>query len=71
MSSTGAALSGALESTVLELGSCILADWTGFKIVGDNVDKNFCPSTQSYGNETKSMHRFYLYAVKDRIDLSS
>ena len=68
MCSIGAAVSG---TSVLELGSSIPANWSGFKIVGDNVDKNFRPSTQRHDNETKSMHWFHLYAVKDRIDLSS
>ena len=68
---TGAAVSGTSETTVAELLSCIQTNWTGFKIVGDNVDKNFRPSTQRHDNKTKSMHWFHLYAVKDRIDLSS
>lgn len=67
--SIGAALPATSESIVLEVGSCISADWTGFKIVRDNVDKNFRPSTQQYDNETNPW--FHLHAVKDRIDLSS
>lgn len=68
MCSSGAAVLSTSEST---LESHNIPNWTGFKIVGDNVDKNFRPSTQCHDNKTQSMHWFHLYAVKDRIDLSS
>ena len=45
--------------------------WTGFKLVGDNVDKNFHPSFQRINNKTNSMHAFHFYAVRDRVNLSS
>ena len=45
-------------------------DWKGFKIVGDNVDKNIKPSLQRYDNKTNSLHYFHYYAVMDRLDLS-
>ena len=48
----------------------VLTEWPGFKLVGDNIDKNFCPSFQRYSNSTNSMHAFHFYAVQDRIDLS-
>ena len=48
-----------------------LAKWHGFKIVGDNIDKNFRPSFQRHNNKTNSMHAFHMYAVQDRIDFSS
>ena len=44
--------------------------WHGFKIVGDNIDKNIRPSFQRCDYQTKSFHYFNSYAVKDRIDLS-
>ena len=45
--------------------------WPGFKIVGDNMDKNFRPLFQCHDNSTNSMHAFHMYAVQDRVDLSS
>ena len=48
-----------------------LTEWPGFKLVGDNIDKNFRPSFQRYYNSTNSMHAFHVYAVQDRIDFSS
>lgn len=48
-----------------------IAKWTGFKIVDDNIDKNFRPSFQQHNNKTNSMHAFHMYALQDRIDFSS
>ena len=42
--------------------------WDGFKVVGDNLDKNIRPTFQRFENKTKSMHCFHMYAVKDRVD---
>jgi L1 cell adhesion molecule like protein len=43
--------------------------WSGFKIVGDNLDKNFRRSYQRLERQTVSHHYFHMYAVKDRVDL--
>jgi len=43
----------------------------GFVIVGDNLDKNFRPSHQREDRQTKSLHIFHSYAVKNRVDVSS
>ena len=40
-------------------------------IVGDNLDKNFRPSHQREDRQTKSLHIFHSYAVKNRVDVSS
>jgi len=45
--------------------------WSGFKIVIDNIDKNFRPSYQRVDHQTKSLHCVHMFASKDRIDLSS
>lgn len=42
--------------------------WSGFKIVGDNFDKNF---RRTFQRITQSHHYFHMYAVKDRVDLSN
>ena len=46
------------------------AEWNGFKLVGDNIDKNFKPRYMTSDRQTKSLHFFHSYAVKDRINLS-
>jgi len=56
------------HNTVVSRGS---TDWKGFKIVGDNVDKNIRPSLQRFNNKTNSLHYFHYYAVLDRLDLSA
>ena len=45
--------------------------WTGFKVVGDNLDKNICSSFSRLDKKTRSLHYFHHYAVLDRIELSS
>ena len=45
--------------------------WSGYKIVGDNIDKNSRPTFQCHDNKTTSFHAFHMYAVKDRIDCSA
>lgn len=44
--------------------------WTGYKIVGDNADKNVRRSFQRVGYTTQSLHYFNAYAALDRIDFS-
>ena len=41
-----------------------------YKDVGDNLDKNIRPSFQRIHHQTKSVHYFHTFAVKDRIDFS-
>lgn len=43
---------------------------TGYKIVGDNIDKNIRASFQRIDHQTKSVHYFHIFAAKDRIDFS-
>ena len=47
-----------------------LRPWRGFKIVGDNVDKNFRRSFQRMDYQTQSFHYFHSYAVVDRVNMS-
>ena len=44
--------------------------WCGFKIGGDNFDKNFRQTYQRVDYQTVSRHHFHMYGVKDRVDLS-
>ena len=46
-------------------------EWCGFKIVGGNVDKNIRPSFQRCDRQTKSLHYFHSFAVRDRVDLQN
>ena len=45
--------------------------WNGFKLVGDNIDKNYRQSLHRVDRKTTSIHYFHHYAVQDRIDLSA
>ena len=38
----------------------------GFKIVGDNIEKNVNPRYMCVDKRTQSLHYFNAYAVKDR-----
>lgn len=51
--------------------SCRPNHWTGFKLIIDNLDKNFHLSFQRCDKQTESMHICHVFAVKDRIDFSS
>ena len=44
--------------------------WSGFKIVGDNLDKSIKPSHMRSDCQAKSLHYFNSIAVKDHVDLS-
>ena len=48
-----------------------LPPWDGFKLVGDNIDKNIRPSDQRFHRQTRSLHYFHLYAVRDRVNFSN
>ena len=43
---------------------------TGYKIVGDNIDKNIRRTHQRIDRTTRSLHYFHMFAVKDRLDFS-
>ena len=43
---------------------------TGYKIVGDNIDKNIRRTHQRIDRTTRSLHYFHMCAVKDRVDFS-
>ena len=45
--------------------------WFGFKITGDNIDKNIRASFQRSDHGTISLHHFHSFASRDRIDLSA
>lgn len=46
-------------------------EWNGYKMVKDNFDKNIRPSFQRVNRQTLSIHHCHVYAVKDRVNLSS
>ena len=54
---------------VTDTESTVISTWTGFKLVGDNIDKNLRPSFQRLNKQTILLH--YLYAVADIIDFST
>ena len=46
-----------------------LEEWCGFCLVGDNIDKTIGPRDMRLNNQSKSLHYFHVYAVKDRVDV--
>ncbi len=44
--------------------------WCGYKIVGDNVDKNIKPRYERFEIKSQSLHYFHAYAGKDIIDMT-
>lgn len=42
--------------------------WCGFKLVGDNYDRNAPQRFQRLGGKTNSIHHFNTFAVLDRVD---
>ena len=42
---------------------------TTFKIVGDNIDKDVKPRNMRSDYQTRSLHYFHAYAVRDRLNL--
>ena len=44
-----------------------------YKIIGDNLDKNVKPSARDMrsDHQTRSLHYYHAYAVRDRIDLTN
>ena len=49
----------------------MLPTWDGFKLVGDNIDKNIRPSEQRIDRQTRSLHYFHSFAVRDRVNFSN
>ena len=47
-----------------------VTDCAGYKIVGDNIDKNIRRTHQRIDRTTRSLHYFHMFAVKDRVDFS-
>ena len=48
----------------------ITMQWMGFKIVGDNIDKNIKARHETMETTNQSLHFFHAFAVKDRVHLS-
>ena len=44
--------------------------WNGFTLVGDNLDINVTPRYKRVDRQTQSLHFFYSYAVRDRVNLA-
>ncbi|KAL5479623.1 hypothetical protein EMCRGX_G023170 [Ephydatia muelleri] len=55
------------QSTPVPAGNEGNEEWYGFRLVGDNVDKNVKPRDMRLNSQTTSLHYFHTYAVKDRI----
>lgn len=44
------------------------SQWCGFRLVGDNIDKTIKPRDMWLDHQSKQLHYFQVYAVKDRIN---
>ncbi|KAL5484341.1 hypothetical protein EMCRGX_G020815 [Ephydatia muelleri] len=44
--------------------------WSGFRLVGDNLDKTIKPRNMRLSRQSTFLHYFNVYAVKDRINFS-
>ena len=61
-----------LQQQPEDVQSSMASSWSGFKIVGDNVDYNIHASFQrSDDTAQRSFHQFHAIAVKDRVDFSA
>ena len=45
--------------------------WYGFKLIGDNLDKCIKPREMREDHQNRMLHCFQLYAVRDRLNLTS
>lgn len=58
------------ESVDTDHQSAIEANsFPSFKIIGDNLDKTIRPRDMRHDHQTKSLHYFHMYAVRDRVNL--
>ena len=53
-----------------EVNTSRQSNWCGFKIVGDNIDKNVRPRHETLERRSRSLHYFHSYAILDRVDLT-
>ena len=64
-----------LESTTATAPSTssttTVPQWHGFKIVGDNLDRNITPRYQRLDSQTRSLHFFNSLALLDRCNFST
>ena len=59
------------DESIMKVATEQQLSWFGFKIVGDNVDKNICASFQRSDHGTCSLHHFYSFTSRDRLDFSN
>lgn len=59
-----------MESNVSETMTDLSEIFT-YKLVGDNIDKDVKPRQMRCDYQTRSLHYFHTFAVKDRVDISS
>ena len=59
------------DVSIDDMDDTSICSWKGYKLVGDNLDKNVKPRYRRIDQKTQSLHFFHYYAVQDRIDLSN
>ena len=55
----------------INMSSSLSTNWSGFKLVIDNLDKNFRHTFKRSDGKTQSMHICHVFGVIDPIDFSS
>jgi hypothetical protein len=50
--------------------STLQSNWSGFKIVADNIDKNIKPRYYRSDTKVNALHYCHCYGLKDRIDIT-
>ena len=55
----------------INMSSSLSTNWSGFKLVIDNLDKNFRHTFKRSDGKTQSMHICHVFGVIDHIDFSS
>ena len=53
------------QTTLTHTTASTVSRWTGFRIVGDNIDCSLRPRHQTMESRTRSFHHFNSYAVLD------
>ena len=59
-----------VDMSICSIKSGSFSNWSGFKIVGDNLDITICPRSQRVDRKASSLHFFHCFAVRDRVNFS-
>ena len=69
LSSPSSTISSSDECELPEDTPMVQAEIPSFKIVGDNIDKTVRPREMRIDHQSRSLHYFHLYGVRDRVSV--